>query len=94
MFDEEKIKDIWYQGIVTEVPEDDKTNDACDFLVKYKGFDDTYEVKLVEKWKNQCVIILGKVDVFESPCSHLNFRYCASFEQEVFDMQICCVDSL
>ena len=39
MFDEEEIKDIWYQGIVTEVPEDDKTNDACDFLVKYKGFD-------------------------------------------------------
>ena len=41
MFDEEEIKNIWYQGIVTEVPEDDKANDACDFLVKYKGFDMT-----------------------------------------------------
>ena len=62
MFDEEEVKDIWYQGAVTEVLDDDETSDDCDFTVKYESFDDAYEVKLVEKWKNQCVIILGKAD--------------------------------
>ena len=62
MFDEDEIKDTWYQGIVTEVLDDDETSDDCDFTVKYKGFDDTYEVKLMEEWKNQCLIILGKAD--------------------------------
>ena len=61
MYDEEEKKDIWYQGIATEVLDDDETSD-CDFTVKYEGFDDTYEVKLVEEWKNQCVIVLGKAD--------------------------------
>ena len=28
--------------------------------MNYEDFDDTYEVKLVEEWKNQCVISLGK----------------------------------
>ena len=50
MYDEEEKKDIWYQGIATEVLDDDETSD-CDFTVKYEGFDDTYEVKLVEEWK-------------------------------------------
>ena len=64
MFDEEEVKDIWYQGVVTEVVDDDETNDNCDFTVKYEDFDDTYdiEVRLVEEWKNQCVIVLGKAD--------------------------------
>ena len=26
MFDEEEVKDIWYQGVVTEVLDDDETN--------------------------------------------------------------------
>ena len=62
MFDEDEIKDIWYQGTVTEVLDDDETSDDCDFTVKDKGFDDTYEIKLLEEWKNQGVIILGKAD--------------------------------
>ena len=62
MFDEEEVKDIWCQDVVTEVLHDDETSDDCDFTVKYEGFDDNYEVKLVEEWKNQCVIILGKAD--------------------------------
>ena len=33
MFDEE-VKDIWYQGIVTEVLGDNETSDDCDFTVK------------------------------------------------------------
>ena len=49
MFDEDEIKDTWYQGIVTEVLDDDETSDDCDFTVKYEGFDDTYEVKLMEE---------------------------------------------
>ena len=49
MFDEEEVKDIWYQGVVTEVLDDDETSDDCDFTVKREGFDDTYEVKLVEE---------------------------------------------
>ena len=26
MFDEEEVKDIWYQGVVTEVLDDDEAN--------------------------------------------------------------------
>ena len=26
MFDEEEVKDIWYQGVVTEMLDDDETN--------------------------------------------------------------------
>ena len=62
MFDEEEVKDIWYQGVVIEVLDDDEISDDCEFTLKYEGFDDNYEVKLVEEWKNQCVIILGKAD--------------------------------
>ena len=49
IFDEEGVNDIWYQGVVTEVLDDDETSDDCDFTVKREGFDDTYEVKLVEE---------------------------------------------
>ena len=49
IFDEEGVNDIWYQGVVTEVLDDDETSDDCDFTVKHEGFDDTYEVKLVEE---------------------------------------------
>ena len=62
IFDEEEVKDIWYQGVVTEVLDDDETSDDCNFTVKCESFDDTCEVKLVEEWKNQCAIILGKTD--------------------------------
>ena len=62
MFDEEEVKGIWQQGYVTKVLGDNETSDDCDFNVKYKGIDEVYEVKLVEEWKKQCVIILGKAN--------------------------------
>ena len=62
MFDEEEVKDIWQQGYVTKVLGDNETSDDCDFNVKYKGFDEVYETKLVEEWKNQCTIILAKAN--------------------------------
>ena len=39
-----------------------ETSDDCDFIVKYKGIDEVFEVKLVEEWKKQCAIILGKAN--------------------------------
>ena len=45
MFDKEEVIDIWYRGIVTQLLGDNETNDDCDFTVKYKGFDDIYEVR-------------------------------------------------
>ena len=59
MFDEE-VKDIWYQGVVTEVLGDNETSDDCDFTVKYKNFADLQEVMLVEEWKDLFAIILGE----------------------------------
>ena len=41
---------------------DNETSDDCDFNVKYKGFDEVYETKLVEEWKKQCTIILAKAN--------------------------------
>ena len=61
-FDEEEVKDIWQQGYVAKVLGDNETTDDCDFNVKYKNFDEVYEVKLVEEWKKQCAIILGKAN--------------------------------
>ena len=57
-FYEEELKDIWYRGFVSQLLGDNETSDDCDFTVKYKDFDDIYEVKLLEEWKNQCAIIL------------------------------------
>ena len=62
MFDEEEVKDIWQQGYVTKVLGDNETSDDCDFNVKYKGFDEVYETKLMEEWKKQCTIILAKTN--------------------------------
>ena len=62
IFDEEEVKDIWQQGYVTNVLGDNETSDDCDFIVKYKGIDEVFEVKLVEEWKKQCAIILGKAN--------------------------------
>ena len=62
MFDEEEVKDIWQQGNVTKVLVDNESSDDCDFNVKYKGFDEVYETKLVEEWKKQCIIILAKAN--------------------------------
>ena len=62
MFDEEEVKDIQQQGNVTKVLGDNETSDDCDFNVKYKGFDEVYETKLVEEWKKQCTIILAKAN--------------------------------
>ena len=62
MFDEEDVKDILYQGYVTKVLGENETSDHCDFNVKYKDFDEVYEVKLVEELKKQCAIILGKAN--------------------------------
>ena len=62
MFDEEEVKDIWYQGIVTQVLGDNETSDDCDLTVKYKDFDDIYEVMLVEGWRDLFAIILGEAD--------------------------------
>ena len=62
MFDEEEVKDIWQQGNVTKVLGDNESSDDCDFNVKYKGFDEVYETKLVEEWKKQCIIILAKAN--------------------------------
>ena len=62
MFDEEEVKDIWQQGNVTKVLGDNETSDDCDFIVKYKGFDEVYETKLMEEWKKQCTIILAKAN--------------------------------
>ena len=58
VFYEEELKDIWYRGFVSQLLGDNETSDDCDFTVKYKDFDDIYEVKLLEEWKNQCAIIL------------------------------------
>ena len=62
MFDEEEVKDTWYRAIVTQVLGDNERSHDCDFTVQYKGFDDIYDVKLIEEWKNQCANILGKDD--------------------------------
>ena len=62
MFDEEEVKDILQQGNVTKVLGNNETSDDCDFNVKYKGFDEVYETKLVEEWKKQCIIILAKAN--------------------------------
>ena len=62
MFDEEEVKDIWYQGIVTQVLGDNETSDDCDLTVKHKDFDDIYEVMLVEGWRDLFAIILGEAD--------------------------------
>ena len=62
MFDEEEVKDIWYQGIVTQVLGHNETSDDCDLTVKYKDFDDIYEVMLVEGWRDLFAIILGEAD--------------------------------
>ena len=58
VFYQEELKDIWYRGFVSQLLGDNETSDDCDFTVKYKDFDDIYEVKLLEEWKNQCAIIL------------------------------------
>ena len=42
MFDEEEVKDIRCQGIVTEELDDNETNDDRDFSQKLKGFDCAY----------------------------------------------------
>ena len=62
MLDEEEVKDTWYRGIVTQVLGDNERSHDCDFTVMCKGFEDIYDAKLIEEWKNQCANILGKDD--------------------------------
>ena len=47
LFDEEEVKDIWHQVIVTKVPDDNETSDDYDFTMKHQSYNDNYGVKLV-----------------------------------------------
>ena len=50
----------WYEGIVTEVLDDDEQDEECEFTVKYDGYEDTFQVQLVKEWRKKCVIIKCK----------------------------------
>ena len=39
-----------------------QSSNDCHLTVKYKGFDDIFEVQLMEDQKNQCAKILGKAN--------------------------------
>ena len=62
MWDQEKGENVWYEGVVMEVLDDDEYDEDCDFTVSYEGYEDTYEVKLVQEWNSGCVVIKGKAD--------------------------------
>ena len=56
---------VWYEGIVTEVLDDDEQDEECEFTVKYDGYEDTFQVQLVKEWREKCVIIKCKASLDE-----------------------------
>ena len=65
----EEGDDIWYQGSVTAVLDDDEFDYDYDFKVEYDSFEDQFFVKLVQDWSMQWVVIEGKVpDMTEIEC--------------------------
>ena len=52
---------VWYEGIVTEVLDDDEQDEECEFTVKYDGCEGTFQVQLVKEWREKCVIVKFQV---------------------------------
>ena len=50
---------------VTEVLENDEQNEECEFTVKYDGYEDTFQVQLLQKWREKCAIIKCKASLDE-----------------------------
>ena len=57
---------VWYDGILTEVLDDDEQDEECEFTVKYDGYRDIFQVQLVKEWREKCVIIKCKASLDES----------------------------
>ena len=48
MIDEDEP--VWYEVIVTQLFDNDKQDEECEFTVKYDGYEDTFQVQLVKEW--------------------------------------------
>lgn len=50
MMDDDSIE-TWYRGLATVVLDDNEFSTACELWVKYDGFEEEYDVLLVEEWQ-------------------------------------------
>ena len=56
---------VEYEGIVTEVLDDNEQDEECEFTVTYDGYKDTFQVQLVKDWQEKCVIVKCKASLDE-----------------------------
>lgn len=52
------VKEIWYDGTVVAVYDEDEYDIDCHFGVKYYDFEDVFEVKLLEDYKKDWVVVV------------------------------------
>ena len=58
---EDEGNDVWYEGKVVTVLDEDEFDDECEFEVEYQGFKDRYTIQVVKEWRMNCIVVLGSI---------------------------------